>query len=319
MRDKLFFAALIAFLLLGMTRPPSSSQNAWPKKIWKPSKYTSKLGFELGRALFYDPHLSADSSISCSSCHLSFTAFAHVDHPTSHGISNRIGRRNAPGLFNLAWRTAFHWDGGVHDLKSQALNPLTQPDEMGVKLEDLLARLNASPKYLAVFQKIYHCKTIQTWMLLDALAQFTSALVSDQSFYDEVKAGKQAFSEQQAKGEIAFNRFCNSCHQAPLFFSNDYASNRLEYTTDFGRFEITGNTADKGLFRIPTLRNISHTFPYMHDGRFKNLKEVLAHYGRVYQIDANQQKDIIAFLKTLTDTNFITNPKYQFHQIQTLP
>lgn len=91
----------------------------------------------------------------------------------------------------------------------------------------------------------------------------------DQSFYDEVKAGKQAFSEQQAKGEIAFNRFCNSCHQAPLFFSNDYASNRLEYTTDFGRFEITGNTADKGLFRIPTLRNISHTFPYMHDGRFK--------------------------------------------------
>lgn len=319
MRDKIFFGILILFLLVGMRLPSERLQRVWPKQIQTASTYTSKLGFELGRALFYDPNLSADSSTACASCHLSFTAFAHVDHPTSHGISNRIGRRNAPGLFNLAWRTNFHWDGGVTNLSSQALNPLTHPDEMGANLELLLARLQSNPKYVAAFQKIYRQKEIQTWMLLDALTQFTQALISKKSLYDQVKSGKKQFNEQQAKGLVWFEQYCNACHQAPLFFSNRYASNGIDQSTDLGRFEITGNAVDKGLFRVPSLRNITHTFPYMHDGRFKNLKEVLSHYGKQFNLNTNQQKDLIAFLKTLTDTSFITNTKYQFHQLNSNP
>lgn len=319
MRDKLFFAALIAFLLLGTTRPQSSSQSAWPKKIQAVSKYTSKHGFELGRALFYDPNLSADSSISCASCHLSYTAFAHVDHPTSHGISNRIGRRNAPALFNLAWRSHFHQDGGVSNLSSQALNPLTHPDEMGSDLKLLVAKLNANNLYRAAFKKIYRAKAIETWMLLDAFQQFTIALVSKNSFFDRVQKNEVEFNAQQASGFHLFENYCSRCHTAPLFFSNRFESNGIANSNDLGRFEITGLPADKHLFRVPSLRNITHTFPYMHDGRYKNLNEVLAHYGKYMHLTNHQQKDIIAFLKTLTDTNFITNPKYQFHQIQSLP
>lgn len=293
-----------------------STATKWPKTIQQKSQFAGKPGFELGRALFYDPILSSDSTISCASCHLSYTAFTHVDHPTSHGIKDKIGRRNAPGLFNLAWRSNFHWDGGVLSLSAQAINPLTHPDEMDETIANILLKLNRLAIYRNQFKKVYHHEQVETWMLLDALQQFTFSLVSRKSFYDKVQRKKYQFNSQQQKGAALFERYCNRCHQAPLFYKNGFENNGLEISSkDLGRYEVTGIEADKGLFRIPTLRNITHSFPYMHDGRYKNLKAVLAHYGDQFDITIDQQKDIIAFLKTLTDSTFLNNSEYQYHTL----
>ena len=319
MLNKILFGILSSILLTGMFLPKSKMEKAWPKRIQVLSKYSTSYGFNLGRALFYDINLSADSSVSCASCHLSYTAFAHVDHLTSHGIKNRIGRRNAPGLFNLAWRSNFHWDGGVNNLKSQPLNPLTHPDEMGETLTHILEKLNGDPDYKKYFEQVYKQKTIQTWMLLDALQQFTIALISNNSLYDRVQKGKSKLNTQQISGSRLFENYCNRCHEAPLFFSNRFEYNGSSDSNDLGRYEITGIPADKNLFRVPSLRNITHTFPYMHDGRFKTLKEVLQRYATEFELNENAQKDLIAFLKTLTDSSFIFNPEFQYHTLTPKP
>jgi cytochrome c peroxidase len=316
MTNKVLFLILLSVLFISATWNWQQTLQKWPAPIQIKTVYASKASFELGRALFYDPILSVDSSISCASCHLSFTAFTHVDHPTSHGIADRIGKRNAPGLFNLAWRQNFHWDGGVTSLTGQAINPLTHPDEMGETLQHILLKLNRHPHYAAFFKRIYKQKQIESWMLLDALQQFTIALVSKESYYDKVMQGKASFSIQQAKGFALFEQHCNHCHTAPLFYSNRFEINGLVIdTSDLGRYEITGLPADREKFRVPTLRNISYSFPYMHDGRFKSLKEVLRHYGQKLQLNDPQQKDLIAFLKTLTDSTFLTNPRFQYHTL----
>ena len=320
MTNKVLLLILLSGLLFSLTLDRIKTNLKWPAPIQKKTAYYSETSFELGRALFYDPLLSVDSSISCASCHLSYTSFAHVDHPTSHGIANRIGKRNAPGLYNLAWRQDFHWDGGVQTLTGQALNPLTHPDEMGETLENILLKLNQHKRYLSFFKRIYKQNVIETWMLLDALQQFTLALVSDDSYYDKVQQNKGHFSVQQAQGQKLFEQYCNRCHEAPLFFSNRFESNGITIlSNDLGRFEITGSESDKGKFRIPSLRNITHTLPYMHDGRFRSLKEVLRHYGQQLALNDSQQKDLIAFLKTLTDSSFLSNPRFQYHTLTPKP
>lgn len=320
MTNKVLLLILLSGLLFSLTLDRIKTNLKWPAPIQKKTAYYSETSFELGRTLFYDPILSADSSISCASCHLSYTAFAHVDHPTSHGIANRIGKRNAPGLFNLAWRQDFHWDGGVQTLTGQALNPLTHRAEMGETLENILLKLNQHPLYAQLFKRVYKQPQIQTWMLLDALQQFTIALVSKESYYDRVSRGKAHFSAQQAQGLALFEQHCNRCHTAPLFFSNRFERNGLAIdSSDLGRFEITRLLADQGKFRVPTLRNISHSFPYMHDGRLRSLKEVLRHYGQQLALNDLQQKDLIAFLKTLTDSTFLSNPRFQYHTLTPKP
>ena len=315
MSNKILICFLLFGIMIGMVMK-SKTNMKWPKPIQNISEFSSKDGFTLGRALFYDPILSKDSSISCASCHLSHTAFSHVDHPTSHGIADRVGRRNAPGLFNLAWRQYFHWDGGVLNLKGQAVNPLTHPDEMGETLEHILLKLNKHQRYLSFFKRIYKQNVIETWMILDALQQFTLALVSNDSYYDKVQQNKGHFSVQQAQGQQLFEQYCNRCHEAPLFFTNRFESNGITIlSNDLGRYEITGSESDKGKFRIPSLRNITHTFPYMHDGRYKNLRDVMGHYAKQFDLTDIQQKDLISFLKTLTDSSFISKPEFQYHRL----
>jgi len=305
--------------------------DGWPKPSYNfETNPISHEGFLLGKALFYDPLLSKDSTVSCASCHLQYTAFAHVDHPTSHGVDSRVGKRNAPGLMNLAWYPYFHWDGGVLGLNGQAINPITHPDEMGSTLEDVLKKLNRNPIYRKAFKNVFKTDEIKTYHLLKALAQFTVSLVSANSKYDQMKRKELAFSDHEQRGYTLFLRHCNQCHTEPLFTNFKFKSNGIgphPTLKDEGRSEITGKGKDAYAFRVPTLRNIEHSFPYMHDGRFSKLKEVIHHYATAsmwklpvspelnkknISLNADEEKALLSFLKTLTDKGFLLNSNFGY-------
>lgn len=292
---------------------------------------TSALGLlqiELGRALFYDPILSKDSTISCASCHSPYNAFAHTDHRLSHGIYDSIGTRNAPALFNLAWQKSFMWDGAINHIEVQALAPITHPGEMAETLENVLFKLNHNKFYQNKFLHAFGQKEINTKNMLKALTQFQLSLVSATSKYDKVLLGNQSFTEQEQKGYEIFKEYCSSCHQEPLFSSNQYKNNGLPVDSilyDKGRATVTLKTKDQFLFKVPSLRNLSYTYPYMHDGRFDKLYDVLAHYtnhqGQTnsspelnlpIKLTSSERTELISFLLTLNDKPFIFNPTNKF-------
>ncbi len=283
----------------------------------------------LGRFLFYDPNLSADGTISCASCHSPYNAFAHTDHNLSHGIKDQIGRRNAPALFNLAWHSSFMWDGAIQHLDMQALAPIEDEREMDSDISQVVAKLQKSPIYPELFRLAYGSNEISSERILKALAVFQLSLTSFDSKYDQVKQQKAIFTEQEEKGYQLFLTHCNTCHTEPLFTNLDFANNGLPLDTtlrDYGKGAITLQAKDSFLFKIPSLRNLSYTYPYMHDGRFSKLSQVLTHYQKGVQkttnlhpnlanglpLTANEKVDIIAFLLTLDDAKFVFNPKHQF-------
>ena len=284
---------------------------------------------ELGRKLFYDPILSADNSTSCASCHSPYNAFAHSDHNLSHGINNEMGNRNAPALFNLAWQKQFMWDGAINDLDVQALAPISHPKEMGSSIKEVLTKLNATPAYNALFAKIYGENSITGERVLKALSQFQLTLVSANAKYDQVKQGKASFTTEEAIGYSLFLQNCNSCHTEPLFTNYQFANNGLTVDTtlnDFGRWIITKESADSLMFKTPSLRNLRYSYPYMHDGRFSTVQQVVDYYMRDIKRYKNlspplntpiilspiDKINLIAFLNTLNDEEFIRNTKYQF-------
>ena len=300
-----------------------------PKYDFKKNPLTEE-GFQLGRHLFYDPIMSADNTISCSSCHLQQTGFTHVDHQLSHGIEGRIGTRNSMALMNLAWNTNFMWDGGVNNLEIQAINPITNPLEMDESMEHVIAKLQKSDKYKILFTKAFGDDKVTSQRLLKALAQFTVMLKSSNSKYDRVMNGIESFTDMEQKGYNLFNAHCNSCHKEPLFNDDTFEKNGLTKDStlnDSGRFKITNKKEDYLHFRIPTLRNIQFTFPYMHDGRFKNLTEVVKHYNSLghdkslskklktpMNLSENDRVDLVAFLLTLTDKEFLFDKRFNYTQ-----
>lgn len=304
---------------------------SWPEPVYNFSdNHLTDEKIQLGRKLFYDPSLSRDKTISCSSCHLQFVGFTHIDHKLSHGIEGRKGTRNSPVLINLAWNSSFHWDGGVNNLEVQPINPIQHPLEMDNSLDSVLSYLNNDAEYLKRFKKAFGDSAVNSKNMLKALAQFTVSLVSSDSKFDKYMSNEVEFSQQEKNGYKLFNKHCNSCHTAPLFNSNKYASNGLPVDTalnDVGRFAITHIPADSFQFRIPTLRNIQFSTPYMHDGRFKKLKDVIDYYcdeidkntpylsdglKRKITLTENDKKDLIAFLYTLSDKKFLYNPNFQY-------
>ncbi|MEZ4806661.1 MAG: cytochrome c peroxidase [Flavobacteriales bacterium] len=316
-------AAMVERGALGLKYPAS-----WPEPSYIGAAPTPA-GVELGRRLFYDPVLSRDSIVSCSSCHLSYTAFAHVDHALSHGIRDSIGTRNAPALMNLAWNKAFMWDGAVNHLDVQALSPINHPAEMGEETTHVVEKLQRIPAYRARFKEVFGDSVITGQRLLKALAQFQLTLISCGSKYDRVKEGSETFTEQEAKGYALFRSNCNACHREPLFTTGEFANNGLPLDSalkDIGRMGVTKAPEDSLRFKIPTLRNIEFSFPYMHDGRSKDLRAVLEHYdhGIVTSrtlapelaegilLTPNERTDLIAFLLTLSDREFCFNPDHAF-------
>ncbi|HVM88989.1 MAG TPA: cytochrome c peroxidase [Puia sp.] len=289
-------------------------------------------GFMLGRYLFYDPSLSKDSSIACSNCHQYFAAFANLDHPVSHGVDYCLGTRNAPALFNLAWQKEFMWDGGVKHIEFSPLNAITSSCEMASSLDTIVHRLQKSSTYPALFQSAFGSSEINSQKLLRALAQFTAMLVSANSKYDKHirhEAGGE-FTNEEETGYRLFKQHCSACHKEPLFTDFSFRNNGLELiSADPGRDTVTDQETDRGRFKVPSLRNIELSSPYMHDGRFSTLQEVLEHYNSGVKKNANldsllqknnqlgirlsapEQQALLAFLKTLTDYEFVNNKKFQ--------
>ena len=307
-----------------------SVPKGWPKPHYNFKKNPiTQEGFALGRALFYDPILSKDHTISCASCHLQATGFTHVDHPLSHGIEDRIGTRNAMALINLAWNKSFMWDGGVNHLEVQPLAPITNPVEMDETLDNVVQKLQANSQYRFLFSKAFGTEKITGQLTLKALSQFLVLLTSTNSKYDKVMRKESVFTEQEQKGYALFKQHCASCHQEPLFKTDAFKNNGLPLDAtlnDYGRMKITQNSDDSLRFAVPTLRNIQFTPPYMHDGRFKTLTEVVKHYNSGIQhsktLAAELQKplhltdtdrvDLVAFLVTLSDTEFVFDERFSY-------
>lgn len=314
----LFLVSSLAFTFL---QPLELSHPAYfpqPAYDFEANPLTEE-GIALGRQLFYDEALSADSTIACASCHSPFNAFAHTDHDLSHGIGDAIGTRNAPALFNLAWSTSFHRDGAHHNLDLQALAPLSHPEEMGSSINEVVDRLNGDEVYTGRFYLAFGDSLVTGQRTLQALAQFQLTLVSAGAKYDRVRMEQDSFSGQEKNGYQLFQQHCNSCHTEPLFTNQSFANNGLAVDTtlnDFGRMVITTLPKDSLLFKIPSLRNLSFTYPYMHDGRYRKLRQVLNHYttrlDNPLPLTSNEQTDLIAFLLTLDDREFVFDRQHGF-------
>jgi cytochrome c peroxidase len=297
-----------------------------PEPIYKfENNPLSKEAFDLGRLLFYDPILSSDSSVSCAKCHDQVHAFADHSVAFSSGVNNQKGLRNAPPLFNLAWHPGFMWDGGINHIEITPLAPITNHLEMNETIANVIKKLNGIAHYKQKFKTVYKIDSISDQKLFFALAQFIGNIKSFNSKFDKMKQGKAEFNEDENKGYVLFKAYCNSCHTEPMFSSFEYANNGLDSSfKDKGRGLITLNHSDEGRFKIPSLRNVALTYPYMHDGRFRNLNDVLQHYSenlvQSKSVDPSLSKplkltdieiqQLISFLNTLSDYEFTNNKLY---------
>lgn len=298
-------------------------------------------GAKLGKYLFYDPILSSDSLMSCASCHKQKSAFSDAPFSLSSGRNGITLKRNTMALFNLAWYPAFFWDGRASSIEEQVFHPIREYNEMNLDLNVASKRLEQNKFYKKEFKEIFGSSEIDSVQISKAIAQFLRTLISYQSKYDSVLDGKAFFSKEEFEGFNLVNDQtkgdCIHCHTTDgdalgtaLIFSNnglDAISNANDYT-DKGRGSVTGKLSDNGKFIVPSLRNLVFTAPFMHDGRFKTLEEVInfyseevkpcanidskmeyAHQGGV-RLSAEEKKKIIAFLLTLSDSSFVSNPEF---------
>lgn len=290
----------------------------------------SRQGTELGMRLFYDPILSADNSISCASCHIQSAGFTHQGHARSHGIHNLFGNRNTPAIMNLAWSPLFMYDGGIFDLDLQPIAPITNPVEMDETLIHVLEKLRNTTHYPGLFKDAFGDPDITTASFLKALSQFMLICVSAEARYDSVQRGQQSFTQKELAGYQVFAAHCSQCHKEPLFTDHSFRNNGLPVDPallDKGRALVTLNQADEYKFKVPSLRNLDFTAPYMHDGSKKSIDDVLTHYTNDIIITDNldplliqknglpgiplntsQKEDLKVFLQTLNDYHFIRNP-----------
>lgn len=253
-----------------------------------PAHRATPLGRALGRRLFFDARLSRNGAVSCASCHEPAHAFSVPDALPARGVSGKPLARHAPALVNLAWAdTGLFWDGGAKNLESQALAPLLHEDEMGraEDLERLLADLGQDPTYRRCFAAVYGEGGLTIGHVLQAIAQFERSLVSADTRWDRKQRGEGRFSKEEAAGEAVFSAHCASCHAPPLFTDRGFHNNGLDgafpasgASEQRGRARITLRAEDAGKYKTPTLRNVSRSAPYMHDGRIATLAGVIDHY-----------------------------------------
>ena len=336
---KLITFVFITSFILGITSTPFTLEypEYFPEPHYKlDANPLTQEKINIGRALFFDPLLSKDNSTSCASCHSPHNAFAHTDHDLSHGINDEIGTRNAPALFNLAWHKNFMWGGAIRHLDMQSLAPIEHPKEMGEKFKEILDKLKDSKIYRELFDLAYEDGEINGERFLKCFSQFQLTLISANSKYDRVQREEDAFTPQEYNGYTLFKTHCASCHKEPLFTNAGFANNGLPVDTtlnDIGRMAITNNPSDSLVFKVPSLRNLEYSYPYMHDGRFARISEVINHYLNGIEhtvtlseelktpivLSSNEKVDLLSFLLTLNDEEFVFNPDFQYPKEILLP
>ncbi len=294
-------------------------------------------GVALGKKLFFDRILSKDNAQSCASCHFPQKSFSDTT-AFSDGVDGNFGTRNAMPLFNLAWtfNERFNWDGSAFGLENQAFEPVRNPLEMHSNWKDVAIKLQEHPVYPDLFAKAFGNATIDSILVVRAFAQFERTLISSNSKFDKYLRGEVNLTAAEQNG---FNIFmdeakgdCFHCHGSnnnPLWTDNNFHNNGLDAIfTDLGLGAVTGDPNDNGKFKTPSLRNLAFTAPYMHDGRFTTLEEVINHYSEGLQnsptidplmkkvneggvnLSAQEKLDLKAFLLSLSDTDFINNPNF---------
>ncbi len=332
-KHRLFF--MVMLLGISWTVPLESVVQLFeqPKHFPQPAYHfnTNELHtetIELGRRLFYEPRFSRDNTVSCGTCHIQSAGFTHHGHDVSHGIDDRLGSRNSPPIMNLAWSTSFFWDGGVFDLDLQPIVPITNPVEMDESMNRVMDKLRQHKDYPTMFKRAFGTEEINTERVMKALSQFMLTLVSAQAKYDSVVTGMGVrFTDAEQRGYTLFRKHCNGCHREPLFTDNSFRNNGIGAgpNDDKGRYLVTLNEKELYTFKVPSLRNLAYSAPYMHDGRFMHLQAVLDHYaGRIREmptldtllrqngtaglaLNKQEQEDLLAFLNTLNDQNFVHN------------
>lgn len=290
-------------------------------------------GFELGKKLFYDGRLASDGLVSCGFCHIQEDAFTHHGHTVSHGVDNNVGNRNTPPIQNLAFQTAFMWDGATTHLDLQPIIPFTSPIEMNGNFSNAITMMKGDATYRKLFKQAFADGEINSENMLKALGQFMVMVTSSNSKFDKFRRNEVGglLTSEELDGYEIFNEKCASCHATDIFTDNSYRNNGLPVNpavNDIGRYRVTELAEDLYKFKVPSLRNIEKTAPYMHDGRFFTLDAVLNHYasGVVNSatldsslnnsgvlgipLTSSEKTKLIAFLKTLTDYDYLSNPKF---------
>jgi len=303
---------------------------------------TTREGVSLGRKLFYETRLSANNKLSCGSCHEQSKAFTD-GKSFSAGVDGVLTSRNSMALINLIWARKLFWDGRSAGLEDQASFPLTSPHEMGQALEVSAEKLRTTEDYPALFKRAFGDTAITPSRLTKAISQFERTLISSNSLYDKYLKKEYQPSAIELEGMLLFNTMpqpdkkirgadCSHCHGGVKTYMELFHNNGLDsISKDEGIQVITGLDSDHGRFKIPTLRNIALTAPYMHDGRFNSLEQVLDHYsdhlqtkhlssflknvsnkkdGKSLQLRSHEKKAIIAFLNMLTDSSFVSNSEF---------
>lgn len=286
-------------------------------------------GFLLGKKIFHDTRLSRTQTISCASCHRQLHAFADGNQSVSTGIEGKTGKRNAPAIFNMAWNPYFMWDGGVNHIEVMPLAPLLNDTEMGETVVSILQKLRSDTSYVRMFNDAFHRDTIDDQQFFYALAQYMSHIISADSRYDQYIRKEIDFSASEQRGLLLFRQHCASCHTEPLFTDYSLRNNGLYLVyPDSGHYRVSRKPGDIGKFKVPTLRNIAVTDPYMHDGSIASLEDVIAHYtqnikphpnldsllkqgGKIgFSLTQDEKDDLMNFLLTLTDSNLLKNPVF---------
>lgn len=303
-------------------------------------------GVALGRRLFYEKKLSGDNTMSCAACHAPENSFTDPNQ-FSEGIDGLLGNRNSMALINLGWQDFFFWDGRSKTLEEQILEPVKNPIEMHESWIDAVSKLNSDMNYRNLFFKAFGEEGIDSLKVSKAIAQFLRTMISGSSKFDVMykyennltlsPAEQSTLVSVTAEEWGGYDLFkslngadCFHCHNGPLMQVKKFSNNGLDaFFSDLGRGAITGNSIDNGRFKVPSLRNVALTGPYMHDGRFATLDQVIEHYSSGIQMSATidpqiefasqggvqldaQEKDLLKkFLNTLTDYSFINNPEFQ--------
>lgn len=298
----------------------------FPIPISNPDSIPTEAQFTLGKKLFFDPVLSRDGSLSCASCHKPSLAFADTVS-VSAGVEGRLGNRNSPSLGNVVYQKKLLKEGGLPTLEMQVLVPIQEHAEFDNNIVEISDKLMTIPKYVEMSQAAYK-RDPDPYVITRAISAFERTLFSGDSKYDQFLNGRTKLTaiEEQGLNLFMSNKTnCSNCHSGFLLTNQNIENNGLySVYKDIGAMRLTQNPSDEGKFKIPSLRNIALTYPYMHDGSLKTLKEVIEHYnsgGRDHKnkntlikplnLSQSEIEALVAFLSTLTDYNFIKNKNYQ--------